>query len=66
MNSWRTDVEEALNDFLVVAELARDPILGTEIKVEFLAAPHFPPSRLPVGTMAVYGFWHDGVWLKIG
>ena len=29
-------------------------------------APQRPPARLPVGRMAVYGFWGDGVWLKIG
>ena len=65
-NVWRTDVEDAVKDFLNVTALARDPIPGVEITVEYLAAPHVPPLRLPRGTMAVYGFWHDGVWLKIG
>jgi hypothetical protein len=66
MTDWRVDIEDSVHDFLVVAELACDPISRSEIDVEYLAAPHSPPARIPVGTMAVYGFWHEGTWLKIG
>jgi hypothetical protein len=66
MSDWRDELETALAKFLTVAELADDPIAKSDIAVEYLNAPHRPPGRLPVGMMAVYGFWGDGVWLKIG
>ena len=66
MTSWRDDIKTTLSDFVTVSELARDPIRRDEIEVEFLDAPHRAPSRLPVGKMAIYGFWRDGEWLKIG
>lgn len=65
MTGWRDDIETALPVFLTVAELAGDPISRSDIAVEYLAAPH-RPARLPSGKMAVYGFWGDGMWLKIG
>jgi len=37
-----------------------------DLAVEFLEAPHNPPSSLPDGKMAVYGFWYSGEWLKVG
>ena len=64
--SWREQIMEALSDFKVVSELAKNPLTVTGESVEFCSAPHRPPSRLPVGKMAVYGFWWDGEWLKIG
>ena len=66
MTDWRDEIEASLNAFLAVAELAGDPIYPTDIEVEFLPAPHRPPTRLPAGKMAVYGFYGDGAWLKIG
>jgi hypothetical protein len=66
MTGWRDEVEQALTDFEIVARLAGDPIFRAEIEVEYLDAPHRPPSRLPAGKMAVYGFWSDGDWLKVG
>ena len=66
MSDWHAEIDAALAAFATVAELAGDPISRAEIKVEYLNAPHRPPSRLPAGTMAVYGFWGNGVWLKIG
>jgi hypothetical protein len=66
MNTWRDDIERSLDAFLIVAELAGEPVAKNEIRVEFLPAPHQPPPRQPPGMMAVYGFWWDGVWLKIG
>ncbi len=66
MNNWREEVENALAAFTTVAALAGDPISRDEIGVEYLPAPHCPPPRLPTCRMAVYGFWGDGTWLKIG
>jgi hypothetical protein len=66
MTDWRADIDEALTDFETVAQLAGDPITKADITVEYLNAPHRSPTRLPAGQMAIYGFWHDGVWLKIG
>ena len=66
MTDWRVEVDDALADFATAAELAGDPISRADIKVEYLNAPHRPPSRLPAGMMAISGFWGNGVWLKIG
>ena len=66
MSDWRTEIEDCVYDFLTVAALARDPISRAEIDIEFLPAPHVPPSRIPPGARAVYGFCYDGIWLKIG
>jgi hypothetical protein len=66
MTEWRAEIEDCVNDFLTVAALARDPISRAEIDIEYLPAPHVPPSRIPRGTRSVYGFYHDGIWLKIG
>ena len=66
MTGWRDEIEAALNAFLAVTELAGDPISPAEIEVEYLPAPHRPPTRLPAGKMAVYGFYGDGAWLKVG
>lgn len=62
---WRVDIEQSIVAFITVAELARDPISIGDITVEYLPAPHRPRS-LPRGSMAVYAFWGDGSWLKIG
>jgi len=66
MTNWREEVENALTAFTTVAALAGDPIFRDEIEVEYLSAPHRPPTRLPANRMAVYGFCGDGAWLKIG
>lgn len=66
MSSWRDQVTEALKDFVTVAKLAAARFDPAEIRVEFQDAPHRPPSSLPVGRMAVYGFCHEDKWLKIG
>ena len=65
MTDWKTEIDDAIRDFLTVAALAHDPLPRTDIEVEYLAAPHVHP-RLPPARMGVYGFWHGGVWLKIG
>ena len=66
MNTWKDEIERALADFITVTQLAGDPLQIEEIKVEYLVAPHKPPSSLPNGKMAIYAFWWDGVWLKVG
>jgi hypothetical protein len=66
MTDWKAGIEEALKDFVAVASLARAPVGPEDHQVEYLEAPHTPPRHLPAGKIAVYGFWHDGEWLKIG
>ena len=66
MNGWRKEMESALEAFIIVAELAGEPIRLDEIQVEFLPAPHKQPSNLPIGKMAIYAFWSNNEWLKIG
>ncbi len=66
MNDWRKEIEDALGAFVTVTKLAGDPISLDELKVEYLPAPHKPPSSLPAGKMAVYAFWWNDEWLKIG
>ncbi len=55
-----------MRGFLQAAALANLPLAPEDVKVELLSAPHRPPTNLPVGKMAVYAFWSDGCWLKIG
>jgi hypothetical protein len=66
MNAWSEDVETGIAAFFTVAALADDPISRADLVTEYLTAPHRPPTRLPAGKMAVYGFWGDGGWLKVG
>ena len=63
--AWQNEVEAAWAAFENVAKLAGEPISKDEVEIEFLPAPHQPP-RLPKGKTAVYGFWGNGVWLKVG
>lgn len=65
MNDWRNDIFEALCDFETVSRIAGEPIGDADFEVRYLHAPH-RPGMLPFGWMAVYGFWRDGAWLKIG
>ena len=66
MSDWRRDIEDAVQAFSSVAAMAGIPLSAGALTIEYLDAPHRPPSRLPPGMMAVYGFWGDGCWLKIG
>lgn len=63
---WRGQIVAALSDFQVVSELAGNPVTFGADNVEFCPAPHRQPPTLPKGMMAVYGFWWNGEWLKIG
>lgn len=63
---WNVDILSALKDFRTISELAHDKInLGSK-DVKFQPAPHKQPRSLPRGKMAIYGFWFNGEWLKIG
>ena len=66
MSDWRVDVTDALVAFSRVTELAGVQVNRNQIDVDFHDAPHRPPSSLPAGKMAIYGFWGLGRWLKIG
>ncbi len=66
MSDWKSMISDAVADFQTVTELARFPLGQNDFQVEYLESPHKPPSGLPFGKMAVYGFWHGGEWLKIG
>jgi predicted DNA-binding antitoxin AbrB/MazE fold protein len=66
MSDWRTEINGAIKDFISVAELAHVKLNLDDFDPEYLEAPHRPPSNLPSGKMAIYGFLLDGKWLKIG
>jgi hypothetical protein len=66
MSSWRDQITEAITDFASVMKVARSPLLSQDITVEFHDAAHKPPKLLPAGKMAIYGFWWNGAWLKVG
>ena len=63
--AWRNKIELAIDAFLSAAELGKHRLSETMLDVEYLPAPH-KPSSLPKSKMAVYGFWGDDEWLKIG
>ena len=66
VGDWREDIRSALRDFITVSQLAKSRVSLKEEDVEFKPAPHQRPAALPNGKAAVYGFWFDGDWLKIG
>jgi len=68
MNSmtWQQDIEAAMRAFVEVSALAKMPLTNDCWKLEFSPSPHTRPTTLPAGKMAIYGFWGDGAWLKIG
>ena len=66
MSDWKSMMTDAVADFQAVTALARFPLGSNDFQIEYLESPHTPPSCLPLGKMAVYAFWHEGEWLKIG
>ena len=66
MSNWRYEMESALAAFVIVAELAGESIQLSELTVEYLEATHRQPSILPTGKVAIYAFWWNDTWLKIG
>jgi hypothetical protein len=66
MNDWHKEMDDALMTFVTVTELAGEPLKRDEMLIEYLVAPHTPPSTLSAGKMAIYAFWWNDNWLKIG
>jgi hypothetical protein len=66
MGDWRKEMESALDAFVTAASLAGELVRLEDLHVEYLSAPHKPPASLPAGKMAIYAFWWNGEWLKIG
>jgi hypothetical protein len=60
------DSEAAIGDFRTVARLAGVELANGAIAIETLSAPHVPPTRLPIGKMAVYVFSRRADVLKVG
>lgn len=58
--------ESALDDFRIVANLAGVDVTRGTISIENLSAPHVPPSKLPLGKVAVYVFSKGPEVLKVG
>lgn len=61
---WRP--EKIMDDFRTVARLAGVELSPDAISLEILSAPHVPPTRLPLGKMAVYVFSKGEDVLKVG
>jgi len=64
--TWEQEIKEALDAFITVSALAGTPLTQDSWQLQFSPAPHEKPTSLPAGKMAIYGFWGDGAWLKIG
>ena len=58
--------ESAIEDFRTVARLAGVVLSNDAISIEHLSAPHRPPTKLPLGKMAVYVFSNGPEVLKVG
>lgn len=58
--------ESAIDDFRTVARLAGVELSNDSISVEYLSAPHLPPTKLPLVKMAVYVFSKGPEVLKVG
>lgn len=59
------ELNQAISRFVQVAHMA-DCLIGLgDLSLEVLTEPHKPTS-LPEGKMAVYGFYHMDIWLKVG
>jgi hypothetical protein len=64
--TWQEEAEAALADFREVARLGGIELDTGWASVEWLQMPHRAPPHMPAGKMAVYAFWGDGAWLKVG
>lgn len=65
MNNWKRDIIDAISDFEKVTSAAKIEVSTDDYQLEPLSDVHIQP-KLPKGRAAVYGFWGDGEWLKIG
>ncbi|MBC7350166.1 MAG: hypothetical protein H5U05_09360 [Candidatus Aminicenantes bacterium] len=66
MKNPEKEIKEAVKDFIEVAKLASVFIKPEELEIEYLKAPHSPPTFLPKNKMAIYGFCFEGQWLIVG
>jgi hypothetical protein len=57
---------EIVDAFLQTASLAGVALNRSQVRAEFLSAPHTRPSSLPVDCQAVYTFLIGGGCLKVG
>jgi len=62
----KRELNQLVEDFKKVAQLAGVDLANGSITVEKLDAPHSPPSSLPSGEMAVYVFMWGDKCLKVG
>lgn len=60
------EIVSLAENFRKVAELSGICVSSGDVIAESFPAPHRPPTRLPVGRMAVYVFCHQGRALKVG
>lgn len=65
-NELAQEATHLICDFYKVAELSGIELPADALNFEVLPAPHFPPSSLPRGMMAVYVFFWKGQCLKVG
>jgi hypothetical protein len=63
-DAWRP--HELVAAFYEVARLAGTELSQEAVEVEFLPAPHAPPTKLPNGRTAVYVFSQGPEVLKVG
>lgn len=66
MNNWQKEMDKALEDFIRVSELAGINLKSDDLIVEYQTSPHRQPTCLPKSKMAIYAFWWNDKWLKIG
>lgn len=66
MDNWEAAIWDSLKCFYTILPLTRIDLDQNIVEVNFMKAPHTPPATLPKGKCAVYAFWHEGEWLKIG
>lgn len=60
------DANSLVSDFIRVAQLAGIHISDDMIYVDAQAAPHTPPTSIPVGKLAIYIFYWGEKCLKVG
>ena len=60
------EITNAINDFKKVADLAGYKLSDANLALEYLKAPHTPPSLLPKSRFAVYIFFWNDQCIKVG
>lgn len=64
MNS--IEITSAINDFIKVADLAGYKISDVNFSLEYLKAPHNPPSSIKKSSFGLYIFFWNDRCLKVG